>query len=280
MILKLLKLLIVLALAVAVFGGGGYWAWRTWLAPRQAGVAEEPPAPAAPYVPPDPAAPLYDRAQAARTAGNTAEAMELFHQLIVEYPRSEKAAEARGLLGVAQVNRFLREEGEVYTVARGDTLMGIAGRHRTNPDLIFRANNLENITLQIGQKLRLPRPEFALAIEASTGTVRLYRGDRFFREYAATSHKVPAGGAAPGQVTERISWRNAERVPFGSKEYADATRWIVVNQPPLTLYTDWQAAGVPDRNDTRRPTAGVGLPPEAIDELFVLVARGTPVRIE
>jgi LysM repeat protein len=280
MIVKLLKFLVVLALAVAVFGGGAYWAWLTWFAPRQVGIEEEAPAVLAPYVPPDPAAPLLERARQARTDGRGADVVAALQELIRDYPQSAKATEARQWLGEMQVQAFLRSEGVEYVVGRGDTLAGIAGKHRTNPELIFRANNLENTMLQIGQRLRVPKPEFSIGIVQATGAVRLYRGDAFFREYTAADHKVPSPGTAPGQVTERISWRAAQRVAFGSKEFADATRWIVISQPPMTLYTDWQAAGVTDRNDTRRPTAGVGLLPEAIDELFVLVARGTPVRIE
>jgi len=281
MLLKLVKFLFVLVLAAAVFGGGGYWAWKAWFAPPQlVGAEPDAPPPPVPVEPPDPGAPLFQKALDARAAGSAEVALEALHQLLAEFPGSPKASEARRLLSEAQVAAFFRSEGEEHAVARGETLVAIASKHKTNAELIFRANNLENTVLQIGQKLRVPRGDFSIRIDRATGAVRLFRSDRFFCEYPATAHKLPAGGAGAGAVTERISWRAGQRVAFGSKEYADATRWVSVNQPPMTLYTDWESAGVADRNDARKPANGVGLAPESMDELFVLVGRGTPVRIE
>lgn len=59
----------------------------------------------------------------------------------------------------------------VYRVQRGDTLAGIARRHRTTPAAIAKASGISvSSTLQVGQKLRIAGPSSAVASKAVSGS--------------------------------------------------------------------------------------------------------------
>ena len=73
-----------------------------------------------------------------------------------------------------------------YTVRRGDTLSGIASRHRTTVAAIMQANNLRSSIIYAGQRLVIPGASSGSAANsgtsqpASSGTYTVRRGDTLF----------------------------------------------------------------------------------------------------
>lgn len=79
-------------------------------------------------------------------------------------------------------------EGSTYTIAKGDTLSGIAARFQVSVDAIKRANNMNNNVIIAGEKIVIPGNSKAIGVVASDkaakassiskeGTYRVEKGD-------------------------------------------------------------------------------------------------------
>lgn len=75
------------------------------------------------------------------------------HRLLVPVDRAEAFRER-----VAGLPPEQRMRWERYTIARGDSLIGIANRHQTTPEMLREVNRLRGNTIVAGNTLLIPRP--------------------------------------------------------------------------------------------------------------------------
>ena len=54
-------------------------------------------------------------------------------------------------------------------MGKGDSLVKIASKFKSNAELIFRANNMETINLKIGQKLVIPQLDISVVVDRKAG---------------------------------------------------------------------------------------------------------------
>ena len=285
-----LKLLVILVLVVGIFGGGGYAAYTLLYKPSRPQVKEKFAAPPpVPTPPPDPAAPELAKVAALRKDKKVEEARALLDSIVTNYPTSPRIDEARNQLGEINADLALSTAPSAdkveYVVKGGDSLDKIARQLKTSPELIMRSNNLANTVIQPGQRLLVFQPDFSLEIHVADKRVVLLQKNRFFKQYLARTLTAP-GGARTAElktrIAEKAAYRDGKRVSFGTKEYAGATRWITLAQPPgYTLYpeTPPAPAGSAPGTAAAKPSTGLGLDPGDMDELHTLVSNGLPVTI-
>jgi LysM repeat protein len=288
-----LKAFVIIALAVAVFGTAGYYAYELFVRPQKALQAERALGPQAP--PPDPSLPEYDKCMEVVHKGDVLASRAVLAAFVEHNPKSSKIDEARDQLGELNSKIFFSPrpapEKQVYLVRKGDVLNKVARVTRTTPELLMRANGLTGIMLRIDQKLYYTPAEFSLAVSRKRKMVTLLNYGKFFKQYPVrdmpTAHAAPAkkGGATPppmklaGKVMEKIAWgANGGRLIFSDKDYASANHWITIGVPGHTIYSD------PDPQSGARlnkpPAGGIGIAPEAAAELSILLTKGNPVTIE
>src|SRR5580692_1970959 len=257
---KVVKLLIVAGLALAIFGGGGYLAYRLffkrmdgrWGNANQAVVTPTP----------DPGIAMLDQAKQQLATGNRADGAKLLLALIQSFPDSIKSNDARQLLGDLNIRAFFSPEPSPdkteYVVARGDSIAKIANKTKAPAELIFKANGLESLIIQPGQRLIIPKGQFTLLINRKRQDVTLLNNGNFFRWYKPLEVKLPPKIAA-GQfkTREKIAWSEGARVAFGEKKYLGSSRWIVVNENGVTLYSETN----PQTPNTEKPNTGIMLGP-------------------
>lgn len=276
----IVRALIILAVAAVVFGGSAYFAYDLYWKPReldeldrkaQAQIAQQ-----GPILPPDPGSPAYEKALAARKKGNVDDARQQLLDFLQNFPDSTRVAEAKALLGEINSNAIFSStpspDKTVYTVGRGDALAKIAGKTKSSAELIFRVNNLDSINLQVGQQLFVPQLDTSILVNRKAHTLTLLNKGQFFKEYHLLSAKLPStppGGKA--KVQDKFAMQGTTRVAFGSKEYSNAERNVLL---PGGLVI----RGVPDGSPGPFP-AGLVLSNTDIGEIFLLVSRGTPVTI-
>ncbi len=283
--MTLAKVIVLLLVMLAVFGGGAFFAYQMFVEPaeldREAAIAHAN-APA-PTPPPDYSVPRFEEAMKVVEAGDIAASQEALRNFIAQYPKSTKLADAKAKLGQMNVNQVFASAdapGKTpYTVVSGDSLLKISGKTDSNAELIMRVNNLISIDLRIGQNLVIPHVAMSVFIDREAETLTLLDGGNLFKEYPILSLKIggKAGTVIDTTVSDRLAMRGSDRVAFGSGGYAGAERWLMLNADGIVI------RGVPETEDGEAPATmppGVILDSADMAEIFPLVSRGATVTIQ
>ena len=276
-----IKALTILFLVAGILGGSGYFIYELYYKEKKLDYVEQVAAPTPTPAPtPHPALAAFDSLKPVLVQ-NTEEARDAIAAHLSTYPDSPKAAEARAALGRINLSLF-RDPGAtasstLYTVKKGDSLDRIKSQFKTNSELIYWANGMTSINLQIGQQLLVPVVDTALVIDRASSTVSLMNAGAFFKEYPAVSMTL-TGQAAKGEVeakvADRIARKGEARVAFGAKDYADAERTVLINPGNVVLRTPAADGSTPST------PSGIVLSHSDFDEIYALVKSGTPVTIK
>jgi hypothetical protein len=285
----MIRVLILVGLAVLVFGSGAYWTYELFLRPTQDLKMEKELGSAA--VPPDPSLPAFEQCTALKKQLKLQEARQAFARFLEQYPVSTRQEEAREQLGELNISIFLSPvpspEKEEYIVKPGDVLTKVAGRLKTTPEYLVRANRLTGTMLRIGQRLVVGRGSFSLLVDRVQGRVTLLRDGRFFKQYwinggaaggnAVQGRKALVPVRKQGRVGDKSAWTvDGHRVTLADKEYHGAAHWIAVEGGGVTLY----AAAEPEPGKpVLKPAGGVLLGFRDTEELAALLRKGDPVTI-
>ena len=277
----ILRTLIILILVAGIFGGAAYFSYELYWKPQKLDaedkVAKAEAVHTASLPPPDYTLPVFEKAIGLQRAGDTAGARVALAEFIKSYPDSPKIGDAKQALG--EINASLifspapSPDKTTYTVGKGDSLVKIASKTKSNAELIFRVNNMENINLQIGQQLAIPQLNTSIVVDRKAHTVTLLNNGEFLKEYPTLSLKTPGiSGPAQTKVADKIALQGSNRVAFGAKDYAGSDRWVMLSASGLVI------RGMPAEAKAPPPGIVVALPD--IEEIFLLVSRGTPVTIQ
>jgi LysM repeat protein len=276
---NLVKLLVVASLAIGVFGGGGFVAYRLFFkrSDYRRGFGNEPVVTPTP----DPGIAMFEQAKEQIASGDQGDAQKVLIALVQSFPDSTRINDARKSLGDLNIAAFFSPEPSPdkteYVVARGDSIARIALKTKSPAELIFKANGLNSLTIQPGRKLIIPRGQFSLVINTKKGDVTLMNNGTFFRWYKPLEVKLPPK-VVLGQfkTREKIAWSEGGRVAFGEKKYMGSSRWLVVSGSGFTLYSETN----PEMPNVQKPGAGMMLNPADMEELFALVVKDTPVIVK
>jgi LysM repeat protein len=297
------KAIVIILLALGIFGGAYYATWFLYLQP-QAQIQQEKQSPPPPP-PPDPALPEFQRVLTLQESGDINGARTAWQDFVERYPQSSKINEAKDRLGQINISLFLSPvqtpEKTLYIVKPGDVINKVAARNKSTSELLMRANNLQPnakniVILRIGQKLLIPPADFSLVINRGNRKVELRQGEKFFRHYsiltmpahleaAAKKKAPPKNQKITGKVTEKIAWNDKTRVIFTDKAYAEADHWILISPGGNNLYTDVADAPADPANPSasqphKPPGGGYGLAAESMRELATMLRKGDAVTIE
>lgn len=273
-----MKWLIVLLLAVVIFGGAAFFAYDLFVKPERTMRAEQSgEVPATP--PPDVSLPEFQAAAKLRQDGKLGECRDALFSLLQRYPGGQHTEEAKDLLGDVNMQILLSDypspEKQEYIVKSGDVINRVANKMKTTPELIMRINGLDSTMLRIGERLWIAHPDFALFIQRKDQTVTLSNHGQFFKRYRITNMKIST--KQPPRITTKVAevmaWRGGKRVGLGSREYKGSTHWIRLAQPGYVLFAD------PPTNDAPPPAVGLGMAANDLDELSSLVNSKTAVTI-
>jgi len=274
--MTLFRVLVIFLMVATILGGSVYYSYELFWKPNlppPPGEVEAPPLP-----PADPAVVAYEKVRAVAGQGDRKVERVALTAFLAKFSDSPQAVEAANELGSLNARRVFspRETGEdlPYKVQKGDSLVRIASKFKTNAELIYRVNNLETINLQIGQELHIPKVDMSMVVDPKGRTITLFDGGAFFKKYPIVSEKMGrSAGKGTTKVTDKLALQGSDRVAFGSKNYAGCDRWIMLGRPGLVI------RGLPeDAGET--PPAGILLSPSDLEEIFLLVSPGVPVTIE
>ena len=278
----IVKVLVLLFLTAAIFGGAAWYAYNLYLKPQKVPKSKAAIARAAAAAPtPDRSGEDFDALNASLKGKPRPEVIVALGKFLEDHASSSKAADARKLLGDLNVEEFFsRTPGPhktEYVVVPGDSLARISSKNKVSFDLIIRANNIDRLLIHPGDRFIIPTGNFSLELSAKDKVATLKNDGVFFKEYPLVSASLPSNPTAEGiVVSEKIAWHDGKRVAFGDKEYVGSSRWITLSANGLTLYSLIED-GSPA--DVETPGSGAQLSPGDMEEIFALVNRGTPVTI-
>lgn len=302
----LFRVLTILVLATAIFGGAAVAIYELYLKPAELDKAEKRELANVVATPrPDYSLGEFDKAAGLQKEGRTDEAKAALWDFIQNFPESVKVPEAKKILGEINTERIFTPgdaPGKImYQVARGDSLVKVAAKNSSNAELIYRSNNLDTIALSVGQPLYIPQLNTSIVVDRKAKTVTLFNDGEFLKEYAAESVKTPGmTGVTKTKVADKVALQGSTRVAFGDKRYTDSDRWVMLGQgvvirgvPPAPAETPPAANTGPatptpagaapqaaPEHKARVYPPGILVAPEDIEEIFLLVSRGTPVTIQ
>lgn len=271
------KALVIIILVVGILGSGAFFTFKLFVQPKQE-LKEEIATVPVPTPTPDPSLAAYEALVQTRKSADLPAARDAYRNFLDEFPDSPKRAEAKAELGEINMDillsTFASPEKVSYTVVRGDALVKIANKTNADAELIMRSNNLPTINLQIGQQLLVPQIQASLLIDREAKTVTLLDAGKFVKEYPLLS--LANASAGETKILDKIATKDDKRVAFGSKEYVDSLRTILMASAGLSIQ------GVPEaaEGETPAPPVGTSMKQSDIEELFLFVSRGTPVSIQ
>ena len=248
------------------------------------------------YVPPIVAE--IENARRLRAEGKLAEAQKLLRNQLRLHGRRPEAKAARELLGEINTEMFFSTDvpfGKTeYVVKRGDSLWRIARKLGSSPSVIVRTNNMESDLIRPGERLFVPDGDFTLTLDLPDERAVIHHGEGFFKQYPIVSINLPHPIRTP--ITTKIKasafWKDGTKLNDPSPtEQAASTPWLHLAFGGFILYgvsdeegVSESAIEISDRaTDVSRrpdiPPRGIALLKEDLEELQLLIDRGTPVTI-
>jgi hypothetical protein len=224
----------------------------------------------------DPGEKAFQKAHEMLALGRIAEAREKLSAIVNVFPSSSSAPAARRIVGDINLDEILSsshmEGKQIHTVARGDSLLGIAARYKTTIDCMMHLNSMMEIPrIQPGHEIIVMPLEFRLLIEPRRQSVSLWDGGRFIREYPVLHLSQSAATARRTTIASKAAELDGRRVLPESKDYRAADKVIVIDKPPLQIRA-WDGSG-------EKPAAGILLRPADMEEIALLTRVGNEVEI-
>jgi LysM repeat protein len=285
------QLIVVILLAALVIGGGSYMAYEALHPYRHLAQFER-----AVYVPPIVAE--IENARQLRAEGKLAEAQRLLRNQLRLHGHRPEAKAARELLGEINTEMFFSTDvpfGKTeYVVQRGDSLWRIARKLDSTPAVIMRTNRMESDLIKPGDRLLVPNAEFTVTLDLPNERAVVHTGDGFFKQYPIVSINLPRHleSAITTKIKASALWKDGAMLNNPSPaDRAAGTPWLHLARGGYILYGVSEEEGVAQSTveisdgaaDAPRhpdlPRHGIALLKDDLEELQLLIERGTPVTI-
>ena len=287
---------VVVLLGVAIFGGAAYFAR---IAFRPVELARFESIPWVKYVHPN--VKRLKQAQDLAHDGKLHEEQALLVKALVIAPKSPLTGELRDLLANVNAQIFFSKEPSPrkteYIVKQGDALSSIARKLDSSPEAIIRINNLDSTLIRPGQKLLVPRLDFAITVDLPDNRLVMQdSGGGFFTQYPIVSVQLPPmrRSAVQTKVATKSFWGNGKLLQADHGMQKEGTPRIDLGHPGYVLYgvgeerqasTSGIAVSMDDNGqttnslDANRPPQGIAMMKEDIADIALLSRKGTPVTI-
>ena len=217
--------------------------------------------------------------------GQESEAISSYRNVIEKYPESEFVMEAEQRLGDIALAKFIEENAKPYKVERGESLVVIAKKFNTTPQLIKKISKLEDTNLGVGQTIRvIDGSSLNVLINLSENKIYLKSNENIIKRYYVCSGKketpTPTGDY---KVTEKMvdpTWfsgfetGNKGEIPGGDPRNELGTRWIGF-KPTFGIH----GTIFPGSIGKSESHGCVRMHNADVEELYSLVTVGTPVKI-
>jgi tetratricopeptide (TPR) repeat protein len=229
---------------------------------------------------------LFGFAEISLLDGDLVEAQRTLYRLIDEAPDSVRRADAEEMLGDVNI-RLLRSNRkmdgeEYYTVQPGDNLEKIGKMFSVNYEIIMLVNGIDDPKkLRPDKRLKIPDLDFSIVVDKGDNTLTLLNHGKFFKRYLVRTgeheEQTPSGEyAITDKERDPVWFYDGAAIPAGHPENELGTRWMAFKGKSLGIHGTIH----PDTIGQYASNGCVGMLKADVEELYDLVPKGTPVKIE
>ena len=224
----------------------------------------------------DPGEQAFQQAHELLAIGQLAAARDKLTTIIKIFPASPSAPAARRIVGEMNLDEILSSAHmtgkQIHVVKRGDSFLAIAAQHQTTVDCLMHLNSMMELrNIQPGEELVVMPLELRLLIEPQRKTLSLWDGPRFIQEYPILHLSSTANAAQKTTISSKFAELGGHRITPPAKEYRSADKLIQIAKNSVVL-RGWDGTGP-------RPTGGVLLQPQDLEEINLLTRVGNAVEI-
>ncbi len=235
----------------------------------------------------------FEQAVAYEKAGKLVDARRSYLNIVNALADGRLREQAEKRLGKINVKLVMTPmpmpEKVEYIVESGDRLEKIARKFGTTVELIQVSNDIENANLiKRGDRLRILKGDFSITVSKTENELHLWLDGEFFKRYEVGTGKFGRTPEGTFKITKKIPnppWYrpDGKLIQFGEDENILGTRWMTLEATGDTpdargygIHGTWE----PDSVGKAESAGCVRMRNEEVEELFILVPRGTPVTIK
>ncbi|HUT37400.1 MAG TPA: L,D-transpeptidase family protein [Planctomycetota bacterium] len=222
---------------------------------------------------------VLSKADEELAAGKTVDAYRTLSNALLSDPKAKRGEEIRSRLVKLSEEAFFAGKvvapfAVLYKVVAGDSLIKVAGKHKTTVELLRRINGIKGDILRIGQNLKIVPGGFDVAVDKSDFHLTVTKDGFWVREFRIGLGKngtTPVGEFVAGhKLREPVYAAVYPPVPFGDKKNNPlGTRWITV-QAEYGIHGTWE----PDAIGKEESKGCVRMANQDVEWLFDLVVPG------
>ncbi len=227
---------------------------------------------------------LLDRATKFKAGGELLRARELYQKIIEKFPASNDILKMQESLDDVNMKILFSPiptaDSFLYEVQTGDTLNKIARKFGTTPELIARANNLQDSLIRAGKKLKISKAKFSIAVDKSQNILTLKSDGEILKTYRVSTGKNFTTPVGDFKITNKIvdpPWYPPAggMIKPGDPRNVLGSRWLGLSQAGYGIHgtTNPESIG-------KNVTEGcIRLKNSDVEELYSIVPEGTEVVI-
>lgn len=278
---RLKFLLAFLALLICAAGVvGAYYYWTKYAKPEISVARQITGEGAAKRQKPDLGKRHFDDAMALLTEGELVSARDRLLYLMQYYPESGTYSDAKRVAGELNLDLLISEiphpKKTQHVVKRGEALITIARRSNTTIDYIMRANGKTTVLIYPDEELIVYPLNYRVEISLEAGTLTVFDGKKFFKEYKIVNVNLPpeVAGTVVTTISEKVAWDVDRPVNFTDANYLNCSKWIRTSKIGLFIRES-------SLESTSAGSAPLGVMVEKSDmeELFTILRVETEVKL-
>lgn len=235
---------------------------------------------------------LLAQGQDAERSDDLAAARDAYERALASSDIGDAKPLVESRLGAVMValvtsQREMPEKTE-HAIVSGDRIDKIAKSNGTTTELIAKANGISNPNnIRLGDRLRiLHNAKFEILVSKSQNWLLLTMNGKFFKRYTVGTgrfNRTPVGTfIISDKVKEPSWWKDNVEIPYGDERNILGTRWMAISAtgstPPASgygIHGTWDNSSLGQQS-----SAGcVRMMNSDVEELFMIVPKGTPVKI-
>jgi lipoprotein-anchoring transpeptidase ErfK/SrfK len=226
---------------------------------------------------------LLKYAKALEAKGDLIKARDSYQSVIARFPNSKETPAAMESLWSLNVKILFSPvatgDSTLYEVQKGDSLTKIAKKFNTTIELISKANGLKGTNIRPGQKLKITKATFSVAVDKSQNILTLKADGNIIKTYRVSTGRDNSTPVGHFTVTNKIvnpTWfTTGAIVPPNSPKNILGSRWIGISKKSYGIHGTTE----PDKIGESVTSGCVRLTNSDAEELYSIVPEGTEVVI-